>query len=346
MSEPKHLRSLRETAFSLSKALGEHLKEAGSKPPLHREVINITGKHLWPLTYKGASGDREAFGRMAAYFEYMANNSPKGSLPYITAMGFLYLPDQQITNMFAARWVDQGLPTIQMGHKYAAALMATSIEKADLSEIPVPWKAFIIDVPQGLLSVENDGKLHEVRHILVHHQVDMQDHPTWTYLAATDSNVTLWQHGLPMDQLVKDFGASQVAWEEYSFGYATTDRDERVNLLIGRLIVGVCLALSGKDRPIKKVGKAHKFKGDLRRTPEPLHRVFKIGNPITLDCRPAVEGFLEGRTGSKPNVQTLVRGHWKRQPCGPGNKDRKWVQIEPYWRGPDDAPIIQRPHKL
>jgi hypothetical protein len=47
-----------------------------------------------------------------------------------------------------------------------------------------------------------------------------------------------------------------------------------------------------------------------------------------------------------PSVQCLVRGHWKRQPCGHELQDRKWIQIEPYWRGPEDAPIAVRSHRV
>ena len=26
--------------------------------------------------------------------------------------------------------------------------------------------------------------------------------------------------------------------------------------------------------------------------------------------------------------------------------DRRWIHVEPYWRGPEDAPIALRSHKL
>lgn len=342
MPDDPNTRNLREAAHQLSKAW------VGSQPDPHRidrQMLIAVGKFLWPLSYGHSKDDREAFDKLATFYEHVGNTSPKDSVAYVSAMGFLYLPDQQIIQMAAARWVDQGLPTIQMGHKFASLLMATTIEKTDLSEVPIPWESFLIDIPSGLLSVENEGKMYEVRHVLVQHQTTMhKSGPTWTYIAITDSNVTLWQHGLPMDQLVKDFNQGEIDWSDYSFGYHTNDRDERVNLLIGRLIVGVCLTLSGKDRP-KKIGKSHKYKGDIRTASEPMHRVFQIGRPLKLDCRQGISDYLEG-TGRKVNVQTLVRGHWKQQPCGPGGKDRKWIAIEPYWRGPEDAPIVDRSHKL
>lgn len=38
-------------------------------------------------------------------------------------------------------------------------------------------------------------------------------------------------------------------------------------------------------------------------------------------------------------VRSLVAGHWKMQPHGPNRSERKLIRIEPYWRGPLDAPV-------
>lgn len=53
-------------------------------------------------------------------------------------------------------------------------------------------------------------------------------------------------------------------------------------------------------------------------------------------------------SGYKPNGETnvewshqwVVRAHWRHQACGPGRKDRKWVLILPYFKGPEDKPLI------
>lgn len=41
----------------------------------------------------------------------------------------------------------------------------------------------------------------------------------------------------------------------------------------------------------------------------------------------------------KMHVRFVVSGHARLQPCGPGNKDRKLIWIDPYPKGPDDAPF-------
>jgi len=48
--------------------------------------------------------------------------------------------------------------------------------------------------------------------------------------------------------------------------------------------------------------------------------------------------------GSKPLVRFMVRGHWRRQPHGSENQERKLVWIRPYYKGPDLAATINKPY--
>lgn len=45
-------------------------------------------------------------------------------------------------------------------------------------------------------------------------------------------------------------------------------------------------------------------------------------------------------------VRTLVTGHWRHVVCGARGQDRKLNWIQPYWRGPVDAPISQTQHAV
>jgi hypothetical protein len=50
--------------------------------------------------------------------------------------------------------------------------------------------------------------------------------------------------------------------------------------------------------------------------------------------------------GSPLLVRTLVSGHWKMQPCGPKQSERKLIRIEPFWRGPLDSPVTNAVRKV
>ncbi|NTF16962.1 hypothetical protein G6L37_00785 [Agrobacterium rubi] len=39
-----------------------------------------------------------------------------------------------------------------------------------------------------------------------------------------------------------------------------------------------------------------------------------------------------------------VRGHWKNQAHGPSMSLRKYIHVEPYWKGPDAAEVINKPY--
>ena len=52
-------------------------------------------------------------------------------------------------------------------------------------------------------------------------------------------------------------------------------------------------------------------------------------------------------TGRHLEKRFRVRGHWRKQPYGPKNdKKYKALWIEPYWKGPDKAEVLNRRYKL
>lgn len=318
------------------------------KTGMTRDDLIDLGKYLWPASYALTQDDDEAFNKLAAAFQNTVRyaNMIGDHAPLMTASSFLYMPMEQALMFWAARWADQGFPVIQMGHKYAAALMSTGVN-ADPEDIRPPFKAFFIQVPSGLLSIDDTaaGKEREVTYIIVHHTTGAEHR--WHFVAAAE-RISLWRHGCTTVDMIdpSDVRQDGIDWSSYSFGIGMDDRDQRTYLLIQRLILNTCLAMTtpGNTRPLGKSAKLSVQ--SLRDAPEPLARVYQVGKPIKLDCRPAVESYLSGQRRGPVNVQCLVRGHWKRQAHGPKRSLRKWAWIEPYWRGPEDAPILTRPHKL
>lgn len=332
------LRQIREEVAAMAQ---------GYQTPIRvsRDMLKSVGQLIWPLSYKVCPDDD--LGALEAVVQRLRMSPDQATI--LLGETIQYLPQEQISHMAAARWYDQGLPTVQMGHKYAAALMASCVSPESVSEgVRAPWKAFVIEMPDRLLSTLNpqSGKLEDITHVLVHRLVRSDGQKTWNHIAYTTGTVNLWKHGASTRDLVDEGVKDTQEWSTYSFGLETDDRDQRVNLLISRLIVGVCLAMSSPTAA-KKVGKGHRQ--DLRQREagaEPMVRVFQLGKPLNLDCRPALSDYVEGHKTTKLSVQLLVRGHWKRQPYGPKASLRKWMWREPYWRGPEDAPILQRPHVM
>jgi hypothetical protein len=108
------------------------------------------------------------------------------------------------------------------------------------------------------------------------------------------------------------------------------------------------LELAGLEH--RKEIQKEKNQGGLRRASarqrgEPTAWVYELRRPVILDCRERVREIVTGSRGPV-TVQTFVRGHWKMQACGVGRLHRKHIHIEPYWRGPEEAPIVVRPHVI
>jgi hypothetical protein len=303
-------------------------------------------KVIWDLSYRHARDDEEALNQFVVRAPHSDTFHGEGGLLAAT----MYLPQEQIQTMGLARWADQAFPVVQMGHKYFAALLATSVNEKQATDIQPPWKAFLVQIPTKALSIHDPQAdcYREINFVLVYHSAKGENstRKVWNYITIGEGTISLWKHGAEPHHLLS--GKLQGEdWSKTAFGVDVEDRDERLNLLIGRLILNICLAMSNKDN-VKKVGKAHKYKGNIRTSDEPLTRVFQVGKPLKLDCREALTDYIEGksRKGSAPSVQILVIGHWKMQAYGPKNSLRKHIHIEPYWRGPDDAPILVRPHEL
>ncbi len=81
----------------------------------------------------------------------------------------------------------------------------------------------------------------------------------------------------------------------------------------------------------------------------PSLRGWKVGEPLTVDCRAAVQRFLKDGTwterGNPKTARTLVRGHSQRYRTGPGKEKVVWVRKEPFFN-PKHGPTLIRPVSL
>lgn len=65
--------------------------------------------------------------------------------------------------------------------------------------------------------------------------------------------------------------------------------------------------------------------------------------PIVIQHGEPHEPF-QARDGRSPLVRFMVRGHWRRQPHGGENQDRKLIWVRPHYKGPDIATAINKPY--
>lgn len=238
---------------------------------------------------------------------------------------------------WSVEWARCGMPQVCPSAKLVASLMATSMGAEGCALVEPPWRAFAIVIPPGLLPVESAaGRSTDIR----------LAHALWAdgtlRVLGTDEYLSAWSTSAePVS-----------AWaEEWSPGGAESSlphqsdldvSDTRMLTLLARLVLGVAATLSVPDtqRDVRaKERKARASNAAREARGEPTSWTYVLGGNVRVDVRSAVRDYVE-RGGSPPSVQSLVRGHWKRQPHGPELSLRKWIHVEPYWRGPEDAPIV------
>lgn len=224
-------------------------------------------------------------------------------------------------------WWGLGMPRVVVSHRLAASFVFTSIAPVDVPDVIAPWSVFMLDVPTRMA---RDGAGREVASLIA---FDLQEGD----LRTVGGFVVPENPDHPCSELrVADSVTQLTAQQTESESWRTA---------LSRFLAGTIAEL-GDHRAACEAARGT-VKRDGRGAPQT--RTMVLSRAVAVDCREAVSQALGGaeptrRQGHSQSVQSLVRGHWKRQACGAGLSERRWKHIEPYWRGPDDAPIAVRPH--
>ncbi len=239
---------------------------------------------------------------------------------------------------WGADWVRSGLPQIVVTPRLAASLMATSMERVCADDICLPWKAFAIVLPPSLVSAPapTTGALVSWTRVHVHGLSE------GVAVYATDDRMRIWTTG---PRPLAEFCDVESIQEQPSVGVPLESRDLRALSCIDRLILGVCAELSVPEARASIARQVRTAASSSAARAEPRVWTYMLKRDVTVDCRDAVKAYVAGDR-SRATVQVLVRGHWKRQRFGVGRECTRWIAIEPYWRGPEDAPIAVRKHRL
>lgn len=355
----RHLAQKAQQFGVLLRYFEEATRILGFAPHVEDKTIFMrVAQFWWKQLYAKTPGDGEALDKYMGFLDEQ---------PELFREVSKVEPDA-LVNTMGARWCDQGFPVVTMGEKYCAALVATEVPRDIVEEVEAPWKCFMIEVPgTEMLRVWDADELKSVRitRLLVQRhfapKTVLPSAPVpepnwqWRWIAFSETNQHIWRGGLAHEILQPISFREQELHQYYDpereeAFVEQVKHDERLYVALGRLAINVCLALSDPEN-VREVGSSHaRYKtgsGRDPRTGPPEQRVYQLGKPIKVDCRHAVQNWLEGtRASSTVNVQFLVRGHWRNQPHGPKLTLRRRQWIEPYWKGEKDAPIPLRTHTL
>ena len=318
----------------------------GEDRPVKTRFFEV-GQSIWARTYgkkpdlNGPREFMELFLQMCDELEKTdAERAEESRLSLRTEEGQFFYYE-------SATWVHCGMPLVQLaGHRYAAALAATAVPHN--IEIRNPWPVFMIELPTGMFCTDWEGEDEPLTHVTISRipaeQCLNTDHDLWNISAHSSAGVALHRWRQPIEEMLD--GDVEEDAPTGAFDQAMTSRDGRTLSLLTRIVFNTCILMSDpvNVRPIGKHPK-NTSPGNVRLMKEPECRVYRVGKPIQLDVRPAIQDYLNGkRHGASPTVQFVVRGHWRNQACGPKLSSHKTIWIQPYWKGPEEAPINIRPH--
>ena len=318
-------------------AKAKAISQAYGRGPTKAEIVE-QAVALWRASYEHVGSDHEA---AKARLDHLLGRQADhlGDLPGVQVQAHVY-----------AQWAQAGLRAITMGHKIAASLMCTRISADALETLLPPWPAFMIDIPQGLLFTRDSTRVVELASVAVMHYRWHDGSMRWAYVAhARESSVTLWRFGLPGSSLTTplDMEIDQALPAIAESSEPLDELDDRCTLMLGRLITGACLAMSQPENVKAPQERAPKEQGNRREAPEPRTRNYVLRYPVSVDCREAVHAYVQGTRARGPlSVQTLIAGHMRWQAHGPKGGLRKLIRVEPYWRGPENAPISASARKI
>lgn len=223
-------------------------------------------------------------------------------------------------------WYADAMPTVAFDDpKLVASLMCTHLPESSLEDFRPPFPAVMVEIPDDLLYSSEPAK--PIRNALLSREV-VNGEAAWHVWCFDATELRMYMCrttiGGLLDDRIKD------------------NLGDAAHMII-RLMVNACCMMTENSGEAAESRVPHPY--SQRRQGPPDRRCYRFTRAVVHDVRKAVRDHsLHG--GKSPTVQCVVTGHWKMQAHGPGRTERKRIFIEPYWRGPEDAPIALRPHVL
>jgi hypothetical protein len=312
-------------------------------------TVQALAKHTLMLKGKGPALFVKTPAALHTFAERMRQAEP--GLFYLMASGtHAQLQSNMIETHAHVRWCTFGLPAFEVSADMLAGLVLTDPRKVHVADVHFPFPTFAISLPRGFWSIRSKDGSRDVEGVtvIVH-----------TYEAITPDSEARQSI---MIQMICTDGTSlwdRVTWPreetfagwldnsavEYVIEGTLTDGEKKLQLALRRVVVNLALWVAQFGRGRKKTTAQPRKK--KKRKPKraamfnaPSCEVWALGHAVKLQPELIAAARADvGATGEQWRLskRICVRGHHKRQAYGKGRKLRRWIWIEPYWKGPTDA---------
>lgn len=246
-------------------------------------------------------------------------------------------------------------------------LLWTEVRGIKTSQVELPFKSIYVQVPKGLYIPNSQSGMHMVTGVFIS-QAQVFAHEENEGLLVlfvgesknedNPGDDALFSYAVPRkDEPVSETLKQLVDKWTHSEQCLSAEESEAMEQTF-RFLINVILYASSSDvrsqvkevNParnalIKKIEKAdpkdktRKAKLKAALAEEPSYKRIYLGGGLK---KLAEEAQSQGIPLMK---RVLVAGHWRNQPCGPRNMERKLIFIQPHWRGPDYASVDEKPER-
>ena len=158
----------------------------------------------------------------------------------------------------------------------------------------------------------------------------------WPYLVARNLDVT---DDASLDSILKRSWPDAPEDDLDSLHDCVPLRD-----LLHLVMSAILYATSADARTEEKAPPAEPRKPSGKRRPHSSENVYYLPGTIDISALRAIQRARRGAGDREQIHRCLVRGHWRR--ANPGWKEERPRWIEPYWRGPSIAAIVERQYRL
>ena len=253
------------------------------------------------------------------------------------AMGY---EDMQVGMLVNLAWARCGYQRFEADRDTLMLLAATSLRHVEPSDVRAPHSAFLIHLPPKLVFIADaNGEPTDVVAIQAwqYENVDIAAFQ-WSIVSYASSGVISYKLNIIDHELIADseFDPEKPPNSLPELAKVQKyDLDSRADVLIRRIVAGVCLLIASHtaDRNSSGVSiSSIEQKAKRGRPPSRIHRISRK-RVLPVIFRDTLAGYISGDRSS-PNVRFVVRGHWRNQACGPRLSERRMQWIQPFWKGP------------
>ena len=258
-----------------------------------------------------------------------------------------------VLSRWLLQWARDGYNVFDLSQDFVASMLLTDPSELDFARIPMPFRGLLITIPSEFAVGAEGGhytKIHVCEFTKVYKNTDGdglvrgEENDRALYIQASDGDHVI-------ETLIDSASLSSQGWKALDdipeSLDVTDDADKIARKTIRQIVFGMLSYISAVQGSLELRVVQQKKKHKVRQSNDESPKTWNVGRTISIDPR-LVKAARSGRREVAFQIKHryIVRGHYRNQACGPGNKERKMIYILPFWKGPDEGAKLVHTYRI